>query len=66
VFPPGVKARVAVEAGVQLGWERFIGDGGTFVGMSSFGTSAPYEKAYEHFGITVEAVVAAAKKVLKK
>ena len=66
VFPSGVKARVAVEAGVQLGWERFIGDGGMFVGMSSFGTSAPYEKAYEHFGITVEAVVAAAKKVLKK
>ncbi|HEY2357475.1 MAG TPA: transketolase [Phenylobacterium sp.] len=53
--------RVAVEAGVRMGWERFIGEDGVFVGMQSFGASAPYEKLYEHFGITAEAVAAAAK-----
>ena len=53
--------RVAVEAAVGFGWERFIGEGGAFVGMSSFGASAPAEKLYQHFGVTPDAVVAAAK-----
>ncbi|MFI4950015.1 MAG: transketolase [Caulobacterales bacterium] len=53
--------RVAVEAGVRMGWERFIGEDGVFVGMHGFGASAPYEKLYEHFGITAAAVAAAAK-----
>ena len=53
--------RVAVEAAVQQGWERFIGDDGAFVGMTGFGASAPAEVLYEKFGITTEAVVAAAK-----
>ncbi len=48
--------RVAVEAGVKLGWERFIGEDGGFVGMTGFGASAPYEKLYERFGITAQAV----------
>jgi transketolase len=64
VLPPSVTARVAVEAGVQLGWERYIGTNGGFVGMSSYGASAPYESAYKGFGITVEAVAAAARRVL--
>src|SRR5436190_20905083 len=51
--------RVAVEAGVRQGWERFIGEDGAFVGMSSFGASAPYERLYKEFGITPEAVVEA-------
>jgi transketolase len=51
--------RVAVEAGVRMGWDSFIGAGGTFVGMSTFGASAPYEKLYQHFGITSAAVAAA-------
>jgi transketolase len=55
------QARVAVEAGVSMGWERFIGEGGGFVGMNGFGASAPAEKLYPHFGITAEAVAAAAK-----
>jgi len=55
------EVRVAVEAGVRLGWERFIGADGVFVGMDGFGASAPYEKLYEHFGITAAAVAAAAK-----
>jgi len=53
--------RVAVEAGVRQGWERFIGEDGGFVGMTSFGGSAPYERLYKEFGITTEAVVEAAK-----
>ncbi len=53
--------RVAVEAGVKFGWERFIGEDGVFVGMSGFGASAPFERLYKEFGITAEAVAAAAK-----
>jgi transketolase len=64
VLPPAVTARVAVEAGVRNGWERYLGDRGIFIGMSSFGASAPYEVLYKEFGITVEAVIAAARKVL--
>jgi len=51
--------RIAVEAGVRQGWERFIGEDGLFVGMSSFGASAPFERLYREFGITAEAVVEA-------
>ena len=65
VLPPKVTARVAVEAGVSLGWERYIGMGGLMIGMKSFGGSAPYLKLYESFGITTAAVVRAAKKVAK-
>ena len=54
-------ARVAVEAAVRFGWEKFIGDDGGFVGMKSFGGSAPYERLYAEFGITAEAVVDAVK-----
>jgi transketolase len=53
--------RVAVEAGVRMGWDRFIGTDGAFIGMSSFGASAPDKDLYKHFGITAEAVAAAAK-----
>jgi transketolase len=53
--------RVAVDAGIKLGWERFIGETGAFVGMTGFGASAPAEVLYKHFGITAEAVAAAAK-----
>jgi len=51
--------RVAVEAGVKQGWERFIGEDGAFIGMTGFGASAPAEVLYEKFGITTEAVLAA-------
>ena len=53
--------RVAVEAAIQQGWERFIGEDGAFVGMTGFGASAPAEVLYEKFGITTQAVVAAVK-----
>jgi transketolase len=66
VLPPKVKARVAVEAGIELGWHKYIGDNGLFVGMSSFGASAPAKVCFEKFGITAEAVVKAAKKSIAK
>ena len=53
--------RVAVEAGVRQGWDRFIGSDGAFVGMTGFGASAPDKALYAHFGITPEGVAAAAK-----
>ena len=60
VLPPAVTHRVAVEAGIQMSWDRWIGSAGKFVGMSGFGASGPYAKVYEHFGINVASVVAAA------
>ena len=54
------KHRIAIEAGVRTGWDRFIGVDGTFIGMTGFGASAPAEQLYEHFGITAEAAVKAA------
>jgi transketolase len=51
--------KVGVEAAVRFGWDAIIGDG-PFIGMKSFGESGPYKAVYQHFGITVEAVVEAA------
>ncbi|MGD9923741.1 MAG: transketolase family protein, partial [Pseudorhodoplanes sp.] len=56
----GAEVNVAVEAGIRQGWDAIIGSEGVFVGMSSFGASAPYKDLYRHFGITPEAVAAAA------
>ena len=53
----GTAPRVAVEAASCFGWERYVGDGGHVVGMSSFGASAPAPELYKHFGITADAVV---------
>jgi len=53
--------RVAVEAGVRMGWDRFIGSDGIFIGMTGFGASAPDKSLYRHFGITPEAVAHAVK-----
>jgi transketolase len=52
--------KVAVEAAIRMGWDAIIGSDGGFVGMSTFGASGPYKKLYEHFGITPQAVAAAA------
>ena len=60
VLPPDVKARVAVEAGLAMGWERYTGDGGKIVSMAGFGASAPGSTVLEKFGFTPEAVVQAA------
>ena len=61
----GAAPRVAVEAACGAGWERWTGPGGVFIGMTSFGASAPAGQLYEQFGITVASVVAAAKGRLK-
>jgi transketolase len=60
------KVNVAVEAGIRQGWDAIIGSGGTFVGMTGFGASAPYKELYQHFGITPEKVAEAALDRLKK
>jgi transketolase len=54
------KVKVGVEAAVRQGWDAIIGSDGAFVGMSTFGASAPYKELYKHFGITPEAVAQAA------
>jgi transketolase len=64
VLPPAVSARVSIEAGVTLGWERYVGLAGTAIGVDRFGTSAPYQRIYQEFGLTAEAVAAAARQLL--
>jgi transketolase len=66
VLPPNIKARVAVEAGIEMGWQKYIGDNGIFIGMKSFGASAPANICFEKFGITADAVKQAAKKAISK
>ncbi|WP_435872643.1 transketolase [Microbispora rosea] len=66
VLPPAVKARVAVEAGITMGWREFVGDAGEVLGLEHFGASAPYKTIYEQFGLTADRVVAAAKASLAK
>jgi transketolase len=53
--------RIAIEAAAGYGWERYIGTDGAFIGMNTFGASAPAGELYKHFGITAEAVVDAVK-----
>jgi transketolase len=64
VIPPDVKARVGIEAGVEMGWHKWLGEKGIFIGMSTFGASAPGKVCFEKFGITADKVVEAAKKSL--
>jgi transketolase len=64
VLPTGVHARVSVEAGTTLGWDRWIGDRGASVGIDHFGASAPWTVLYQEFGITTEKVVEKARAVL--
>jgi transketolase len=64
ILPPAVKVRVAVEAGVKMGWEHYVGLDGAVIGMDGFGASAPANVLYEKFGITAEQVARAAQKLL--
>ena len=66
VLPPEVTCRVAVELGVQQGWERYLGPSGKFIGMTGFGVSAPVGVLLKHFGFTAENVVATAKELRGK
>jgi transketolase len=66
VLPPEIKARVAVEAAHPLTWYRWVGDAGEIIGIDHYGASADYKTLYEKFGITADAVVAAARSSLTK
>lgn len=66
VIPRDVRVRVGIEAGVEMGWRKWLGEDGAFVGMSTFGASAPGKTCFQEFGITAENVVAAAKELQKK
>ncbi|HSO97518.1 MAG TPA: transketolase [Solirubrobacteraceae bacterium] len=64
VLPPVVTARIAVEAASPLGWHRWIGPAGRFVGMETFGESGPAEEVYRHFGITADEVAHIARELV--
>ncbi len=64
VFTPSIKKRLAVEAGVPMGWHKYVGDAGAIVGITKFGASAPYEVLYKEYGFTVENVLKKAKEIL--
>jgi transketolase len=66
VLPPSTTARVAVEAGVRQCWDQYLGPTGAFVGLDTYGASAPFEEIYKHRGITAAAVVAKAKELLRR
>jgi transketolase len=66
VLPPEITARVAIEAGVSMGWERYAGSSGTVIGINHFGASAPGGVLMEKYGFTAENVVSAAMNQLNK
>ncbi|XP_042449296.1 transketolase, chloroplastic-like [Zingiber officinale] len=61
VFPSNVTARISIEAGATLGWEKYVGSKGKAIGIDRFGASAPAGRIYKEFGITAENIIAAAK-----
>ena len=64
VLSPSVKKRLAVEAGSPMGWPKYVGDGGSILGISRFGASAPWEIIYKEFGFTVDNVLKKAKEII--
>jgi transketolase len=66
VLPPSCRARVAVEAASPMGWYRWLGAEGIFIGMETFGESGPYMDVYEHFGITAERIAEAGRSVTER
>jgi transketolase len=66
VLPPSVKKRIAIEAGVRQCWDQYLGSDGVFIGLDTYGASAPYQEIYKHRGITAESVIAAAKELCGK
>jgi len=66
ILPPGVKARVSIEAAATLGWQKYVGNEGVAIGIDRFGASAPYKEIYQHLGLTAQSMVDEAEKLLKK
>ena len=64
ILPPEVKIRLAVEAGVPMGWRQWVGDAGDIIGITKFGASAPAKENFYHYGFTVDNVVARALKLV--
>jgi Transketolase len=65
VLPSAVKARLAIEAGVSLGWSKYVGDAGDTLTVDRFGASAPAEDVFRDYGFTVENVIKKAQRLLK-
>lgn len=65
VLPRRIRARLAVEAGVPQGWERWVGEQGRIIGLTRFGESAPYKDVYTHLGFTVDEVVKVVNEILR-
>jgi transketolase len=63
VLPPSVTRRIAVEAGVRQCWDKYLGPAGAFIGLDTYGASAPYQEIYKHRGLTSEAVIAKAREL---
>ena len=61
----GNSPRIAIEAACDMGWSKYIGDNGVFIGMKSFGASGPADQLYKHFGINSEAIVKQARSIIK-
>jgi transketolase len=66
VLPPAVTKRIGVEAGVRQCWDKYLGTEGAFIGLDTYGASAPFQEIYKHRGITPEAIVAKARELLGK
>jgi transketolase len=66
VLPPAVKVRVAIEAGVTMGWYEWVGSQGTIIGMDRYGASAPYKVIYQHLGFSADNVVLRALQAIDK
>jgi transketolase len=64
ILLPAVKARLAVEAGVAQGWERWVGDAGTTITLDRFGASAPYERIYQELGFTADHIIEVARSLI--
>jgi transketolase len=66
VLPPGIRARVSVEAAAPMGWREWVTAAGEIIGLDHFGASAPGERLFQEFGFTVDAVIAALRRVTRK
>ena len=66
VLPPGLRARISIEAAVTMGWERYVGMEGIAIGIDRFGVSAPGGVIYEQFGLTAQRMADEARRLLKK
>ncbi len=66
VLPAACRARIAVEAASPMGWDKWIGEAGAFIGMETFGESGPYKDVYEHFGITAQRVAEVGRELIAK